>query len=43
VYVRAPGAVARCVSCGQVVIVLVELGAELRVDATRFELAPGER
>jgi hypothetical protein len=36
VYLRAPGTVVRCRSCGNVVIVLVEIHGELRVDASRF-------
>jgi hypothetical protein len=36
VYSRAPGAVVRCPSCGNVVIVLVRTGAHLRVDASAF-------
>ena len=40
VYMRAPGAVARCVACGGVVIVVLNLGGTLRVDHTCFRLAP---
>ncbi len=37
-YTRAPGAVARCPKCGQVVMVLVEIRGELRVDTRGLEL-----
>jgi Family of unknown function (DUF6510) len=40
VYVRAPGAVARCRSCGNVVIVLAVISGAARVDTERFQLAP---
>lgn len=39
VYLRAPGAVARCRTCGNVVIVLVERRGELRVDHAAFQLS----
>jgi hypothetical protein len=38
VYLRAPGTVVRCRSCGDVVIVLVEIRGELRVDLSAFQL-----
>jgi hypothetical protein len=38
VYLRAPGAVARCPSCGSVVFVVVEIRAGTRVDLTGFRL-----
>ncbi len=40
VYLRAPGAVVRCRSCGNVVIVLAVIAGALRVDTEFFELAP---
>jgi hypothetical protein len=45
VYVRAPGNVVRCRHCGNVVMVLVPMRGELRVDSSAFrmEQAPGER
>lgn len=45
VYTRAPGAVLRCCYCGSVVMVLVILRDELRVDSSAFrmEQPPGER
>jgi hypothetical protein len=43
VYLRAPGGVARCRACGNVVIVLVERSGEVRVDLTAFELRAGAR
>lgn len=36
VYMRAPGAVARCPSCGSVVMVLVRIRGELRIDDRHF-------
>jgi DNA-directed RNA polymerase subunit RPC12/RpoP len=36
VYLRSPGAVVRCPSCGNVVIVLVRTRDVLRVDASAF-------
>lgn len=44
VYVRAPGTVVRCRRCTNVVMVLVPVRGELRVDtsALRIEQAPGE-
>jgi uncharacterized Zn finger protein len=38
VYVRAPGAVVRCRACGRVVIVVVRVREELRVDLRAFSL-----
>jgi hypothetical protein len=38
VYMRAPGAVARCKRCGNVVFVLVATGETLRADLSRFQL-----
>ncbi|HUO72157.1 MAG TPA: DUF6510 family protein [Solirubrobacteraceae bacterium] len=38
VYVRAPGAVARCPRCGNVVFVLVEIRGQTRLHADGFEL-----
>ena len=38
VYTRAPGAVARCRVCGNVVIVLVNIRDTLRIDAGGFHL-----
>ena len=40
VYARAPGIVARCPSCGSVVLVLVDAGETLRVDLA-LELLDG--
>ena len=40
VYAAAPGAVARCPSCGSVVIVLVSIGDTLRVDTSGYALTP---
>ena len=44
VYMRAPGTVVRCRHCGNVVMVLVQIRGELRVDSSAFrmEQAPGE-
>jgi uncharacterized Zn finger protein len=44
VYMRAPGSVVRCRHCGNVVIVLVPIRGELRVDSSAFRMehAPGE-
>jgi hypothetical protein len=39
VYLRAPGTVGRCSSCGQVVLVMVRVGEALRVDDSRLTLA----
>jgi Family of unknown function (DUF6510) len=39
VYSRAPGAVARCASCGNVVLVVVEVRGAVRVHMPGFELA----
>jgi uncharacterized protein DUF6510 len=36
VYMRAPGAVARCRTCGNVVMVLVEIRGTTRVDTSGF-------
>lgn len=43
VYPRVPGTVGRCPSCGEVVIVLVTIRHELRVDFSGLQLleAPG--
>lgn len=43
VYNRAPGAIARCPNCGNVVIVLVKVHDALRADMNSFQLqdAPG--
>ena len=38
VYVRAPGAVARCRACGGVVIVIAEISGVSRVDYSCFKL-----
>jgi hypothetical protein len=38
VYQRAPGMVARCVNCGGVVIVLVEIRSRLQIDLSGFQL-----
>ncbi|HEY1277353.1 MAG TPA: DUF6510 family protein [Thermoleophilaceae bacterium] len=38
VYMRAPGAVARCPGCGGVVMVIVEAREGRRVDMSAFEL-----
>jgi Family of unknown function (DUF6510) len=38
VYGRPPGTVARCASCGAVVIVLVEIRGATRVDIGGFQL-----
>ena len=45
VYSQAPGTVVRCRHCGNVVMVLVTVREELRVDSSAFptERAPGER
>jgi hypothetical protein len=40
VYLRAPGSVARCRTCGNVVIVLVQRRGEVQVDLTAFQLSP---
>jgi uncharacterized Zn finger protein len=42
VYSRAPGAVARCPSCGGVVIVLVEIRGSTRVHLDYFALDESE-
>ena len=39
VYMSAPGPVARCPACGNVVIVLVRSRASLRVDSSCFQMA----
>jgi DNA-directed RNA polymerase subunit RPC12/RpoP len=39
VYMRAPGTVGRCPACGSVVIVLVRIRNDLRIDDSRFRLA----
>jgi hypothetical protein len=38
VYMRAPGAVARCPMCGKVVMVIVEIRGEPRFDLANIEL-----
>lgn len=38
VFSRAPGIVVRCPSCGQVVIVLADLGGATRVNLDHFRL-----
>jgi hypothetical protein len=38
VYMRAPGAVARCRSCGNVVLVLTTIRGSVRADVSRFRL-----
>ena len=38
VYQRAPGTVARCRSCGNVVIVIVDIHGTLRVSLSGFQL-----
>jgi hypothetical protein len=38
VYMRAPGAVARCPICGKVVMVIVEIRGEARFDVGHMEL-----
>jgi uncharacterized Zn finger protein len=38
VYVRAPGAVARCRSCGNAVLVLIRAHEHLRVELTGYRL-----
>ena len=38
VYIRAPGAVARCRACGNVTIVLVNTRDSVRADMTGFRL-----
>jgi predicted RNA-binding Zn-ribbon protein involved in translation (DUF1610 family) len=38
VYVKAPGTVVRCPTCGKVVIVLVEVHGMSRIDASGLEL-----
>lgn len=45
VYLRAPGAVARCRGCGHVVLVVARLRDELHVDTSGFRLlaAPSAR
>jgi DNA-directed RNA polymerase subunit RPC12/RpoP len=40
VYMKAPGAVVRCPTCGSVVIVLVRIRDVLRIDDRHFRLAP---
>jgi desulfoferrodoxin-like iron-binding protein len=44
VYMRAPGTVVRCRHCGNVVMVLVPIRGQLRVDSSAFrmEQASGE-
>ena len=38
VYARAPGAVVRCRVCGNVVMVLVNIGERLKIDSRYFAL-----
>jgi hypothetical protein len=38
VYSRAPGTVVRCYSCGQVVIVILNIRDHLRIDTRGFQL-----
>jgi hypothetical protein len=38
VYLRAPGSVARCPTCGKVVLVLVDAGGRTRSYAQSFEI-----
>jgi hypothetical protein len=38
VYNRAPGAVARCRTCGQVVLVVVDIRGSIRVNSDAFSL-----
>ena len=38
VYMRAPGTVVRCRHCGNVVMVLVAIRGELRVDSSAFRM-----
>ena len=38
VYLRAPGTVVRCPDCGQVVIVILDIRDQLRIDMRRFQL-----
>jgi predicted RNA-binding Zn-ribbon protein involved in translation (DUF1610 family) len=38
VYMQAPGAVARCPGCGEVVIVIVDIRGTLRIDTSGFGL-----
>lgn len=40
VYIRAPGAVARCPRCGGVTMVLVNVRGSARIDLAGFKLAP---
>jgi hypothetical protein len=42
VYTRAPGAVARCKACGQVVFVLIETGGQTRIRMDGLELVRGD-
>jgi uncharacterized Zn finger protein len=42
VYPRAPGPVVRCRHCGNVVMVLVPIRGELRVDASAFRMEQPE-
>jgi hypothetical protein len=41
VYLRAPGSVVRCRSCGNVVIALVEIRGTVRADLSGYRLADG--
>ena len=40
VYVKAPGPVARCPTCGSVVMVIVQTRESLRIHGSAFSLAP---
>jgi uncharacterized Zn finger protein len=41
VYARAPGTVVRCRHCGNVVMVLVPIRGELRIDSSAFRMEQG--
>jgi hypothetical protein len=40
VFMRAPGAVARCSSCGEVVLVLIDVREQLHIELTGYRLTP---
>jgi hypothetical protein len=40
VYMRAPGAVARCARCNEITMVLVNVRGSARIDLAGFKLAP---
>ncbi|HYB25837.1 MAG TPA: DUF6510 family protein [Solirubrobacteraceae bacterium] len=42
VYLKAPGAVARCPTCGQVVMVIVNVRGTERFDMSNMEMMSGE-